>query len=559
MIAVYLNIHRRLSFRAPQLIGQEQLTANDQEKDGLLTDGKTLYFGQEQDGWFALAAMPVDGGPIRVLWSPKANVLPVDISPDDRKLLVLTSVGVETERELWVVSLDKGEQRHLANIAAHSAAWAPDSKTIAYAAGNGIYLTSEDETAPKEVGSFTSLPRALFWSQDGQRLRFVLEDIPTQVVKSWGQLAGDGMGTITLHPLPTAINAGRDWTRAAGNDAYFVTSEASHLGGTRVWLVQYGKRWWEPALHVSQIGLVQGYVGGISFVGESSRLFVLSEPHTRVTFTRFDPHIQAFRTILPGASGMFLDYSRDGKWVTYTSFLDGTLWVSRADGRSARQVTFPTETVELPRWSPDGKQIAYMAQRPDQPWRIYILNLDTGATREASEGDDSQGAPTWSPDGRFLAYGNVKCEHTHSCAIHRIDLSTGKVHTLPGSEGLFTARWSPDGRSIVALHLDQHELMLFNVKTGKWRKLADAIDGTDLSWSANSKYIYTNIPGADARIVRIRATDGHQETVLDLDSQDKFNLANTNDMQFSLAPDDSVVLHRPIHSEEIYAYDLRER
>lgn len=87
------------------------------------------------------------------------------------------------------------------------------------------------------------------------------------------------------------------------------------------------------------------------------------------------------------------------------------------------------------------------------------------------------------------------------------------MQTLPDSEGLFTARWSPDGRSI-------------------------------------------DCPGK-ARIVRIRIADGHQETVLDLRAQDKFNLAETEDLQFSLAPDDALILHRQIHSPEIIAYDMR--
>jgi hypothetical protein len=86
--------------------------------------------------------------------------------------------------------------------------------------------------------------------------------------------------------------------------------------------------------------------------------------------------------------------------------------------------------------------------------------------------------------------------------------------------------------------------------------LADAIVGTDLGWSWDSKYLYTDFPG-DARIVRIRVADGHQETVLDIRSQDNFNLAEPEDLQFSVAPDDSVIVHRQLHSPEIFAYDVR--
>jgi Tol biopolymer transport system component len=169
--------------------------------------------------------------------------------------------------------------------------------------------------------------------------------------------------------------------------------------------------------------------------------------------------------------------------------------------------------VQLPRWSPDGRQLAYMLQRPGQPWRIDVLDLSSGAVRQASDGNDSQGAPTW----------------------------------------------SPDGRSIAALHLERHEPMLYDTGSRKWSKLADTMNGTDLSWSADSRYLYANVPGLGARIVRIRASDGMQETVFDLSSEDKFNVAESDDLLFSLAPDDAIILHRRVHSQEIYAYDLRDR
>jgi Tol biopolymer transport system component len=557
LMAVNGNLDRLLWHRNVQFASPHQITADGQEKESLLTDGKTLFFAQEQDGWCALSGMSVEGGPIRVVWSPPANVFPLDISPDGRKLLASTSLGRERERKLWIVPLDGGKPRQLPNIVAHTAAWAPDGKTIAFAAGNGIYLTSEGGAAPREIGAFPAFSTGLLWTQDGEGLRFLLKDIPTDRAKLWGQISGEGMKTTTLRPLPPSIGSYERWSPATEKDSYFLSEEASIHDNTPIWLVRYGRKWWESPMQAVSALSVPGRVFGLAYSKELSRLFVLSEPQNRAAFLRFGPKAQGFQQILPGVSGVFLDYSRDGGWVTYTSIQDGVLWVSRADGSAARKITSPPDIVALPRWSPDGTQIAYTHRRPDQPWRIYVFNLKTGAAREASGNRDSQGAPTWSADGRFLAYGNVNCEQTNSCAIHRINLATRGVETLPRSEGLFTARWSPDGRFIAAFHLAEHEVLLFDVRSGKWHKLADAVAGSDLSWSADSNYLYANVPGTDARIVRIRITDGYQETVLDLPSQDKFDMAEADDLQFSLAPDDAVILHRRIHSQEIFAYDLR--
>lgn len=90
-------------------------------------------------------------------------------------------------------------------------------------------------------------------------------------------------------------------------------------------------------------------------------------------------------------------------------------------------------------------------------------------------------------------------------------------------------------------------------------RLADSITGDDLSWSRDSMYLYSNLHGNDAGIVRIRAADGKRQKVVDLSSEGKSDLAEMDDLQFSLGPDDSVILHRRIHSEEVYAYDLQPR
>ena len=361
-----------------------------------------------------------------------------------------------------------------------------------------------------------------------------------------------------MRQLPSSKDWWGAWTPAGRTDAHYVWNSTEESGRSQAWLVRYGQRWWEPSAQVAPLPFVQGQLYGMAYVPESSSILVLSKPKQRTTFVRYDTRLHASRRILPGASGTYLNYSRDGQWVTYVAYREGSLWISRADGSDARQLTFPPDDVELPQWSPDGKQIAYMASRLGRPWRIYILDIETGKTREASESNDSQGAPTWSPDGKFISYGGVDCEEAHSCAIHRINITTGKVQTLPDSEGLFSARWSPDGRFIAALHLEQHRLMLFDVKSEKWRQLAEGVNGTDLGWSPASQYLYIDVPGA-ARIVRIRVADGHQETVLSIGAQDEFNLTDVEDLQFSVGPDDAVITHRQISSPEIFAFDLRDR
>jgi WD40 repeat protein len=558
LVAVYRLVDLRIALRPPQLIGEEQLTSNGLEKRGLLTDGKTVYFGQEQNGWYGLTAMPVSGGPISVLWSPPANVTPIDISPDGQKLLALTGVGIERDRELWVVPLNRGKPYRVSSIVAHSAAWAPDCKTIVYSAGTAIFLISEDRLVAKKIASFNSIPYAVHWSHHGSVVNFSLQDAQTYKTTQWGQLSGADLSIVTLRLPPNPLQIDVHFAPTGNTRTYYFMGSSTSSLNTPVWKVKFGNGWWEPAVQIAPVRFVQGHLDAIAYSARTSRLLVLSTQTERAAFVSFDPRLKGFRPLLPGASGTFLNYSRDGERVAYVSLHDCALIVSRPDGSEARQLTFSPEMAELPNWSPDGSKIAYMSKRPDSPWRIHVVDLQNGTIREASQSDDSQGAPTWSSDGKSIAYGEVECAKARSCSIHRIDLATGKVGTLPDSGGLTTARWSPDGRFIAAMNPELNQVMLFDVRSEKWRRLADGIPGPDLSWSADSNYLYANIPGTGARIVRIRISDGSRKTMFEFQSQDKFDLADSEDTQFSVAPDDSIVLHHRILSQEVYAYDLEE-
>ena len=553
----YRYMAQRQPFHVLQLTDLKQLTANGREKTRLLYHGPRLYFGQEQNGWYALATMPASGGPIASLWNPKMNIYPEDIAPDGRDLLALVSFGIEREKAVWIVPLDRGDPYPLANIKAHSAGWSPDERTIAYAAGETIYLMSSRGEGSRKIASFTAIPDTLRWSADGRRLRFLLLDEITNRPTYWELVFTDGMVTTTLRPLPLTIDAAADcWSRTTEADGSFVLSNGDH--NDLAW-IRHGNKWWEPSVSIIEFRAVVGTNGGIAFDPRGNRIYLLNDLPARSITVRFDRLQQQVKPILLGVSAVFIDYSRDGRWVTYVRPEDQTLWISHVDGTEKRQVTEPSMgLVELPRWSPDGTSVAFMMKRPNVPWRIYSAPRDGGASQELSEGQDNQGAPTWSQDGKYVVYGNVECQATQTCAVQQIDLATRRVRTLPGSEGLGTARWSPDGKYIAAMQPELHQLFLFRTSTQRWSKLADGIYGTDLSWSSDSNFLYTNLPGNDARIVRIAVADGRVETVVDIRAQDEFNLADVpGDLGFSLAPDNAVVMRRRMHAAEIYAYTIR--
>jgi Tol biopolymer transport system component len=214
--------------------------------------------------------------------------------------------------------------------------------------------------------------------------------------------------------------------------------------------------------------------------------------------------------------------------------------------------------VELPRWSPDGKQIAFMGKKPGMPWRIYLMSALGDVPKDASEGSDNQGAPTWSPDGKFLVYGNVLCQGERACAIRTINLATGKVEMLSHSQGLTTARWSPDGRHIAALDRERHELYVFDLNRQEWHRLAESTNGDDISWSADSQHLYTKRSRQnDSVILLIPVGGGVEQIVLDLAPLSR--LAGHLDTWFSVTPDGSIITDRWLNASEIYAVSYSQR
>jgi eukaryotic-like serine/threonine-protein kinase len=91
---------------------------------------------------------------------------------------------------------------------------------------------------------------------------------------------------------------------------------------------------------------------------------------------------------------------------------------------------------------------------------------------------------------------------------------------VAGSEGIYSPRWSPDGRFIAALPVDASALKIFDLKTQQWSELIQESKVAFPSWSRDSQSIYFNLLNSNGNggIFRIRVAGGAPERVADLKS-----------------------------------------
>ncbi len=536
----------------PMVANYVQLTHDGQPKSLIGTDGSRLYLGlgPGSSGFFAshgVAEMSISGGePSKTSVLPSSDMVPVDLSPDGSGLLAVDGQGAPPRGPLWSLPILGGSPRRLADAVAETAAWSPDARMLAYSNLNDLFLANADGTESRKLVSMKGDIGHLTWSPDGLRLRF---DTTESAGTSGQQLAWQvsAAGTDLHRLLPDWHNPPDEccgkWT---ADGKYFVFQSMG-----QIWALPQKSRFLhsEPKpilLTSSPLSLSSPLPSK-----DGKKLFVIGQTY-RGELMRYDSNSAQFSPFLGAISAEYVTFSRDGQWVAYVSYREGALWRSKLDGTERLQLSYPPGYPVQPRWSPDGKKIIFFefGSSADKPSRMFEVSPDGGSPRPLLPDDlQQQLDPNWSPDGAKIVFAGES--NDPASTIRVLDLATRQVSILPGSQGLFSPRWSPDGRYISAFSADSKTLLLFDFQTQKWTDLAQGSMGW-LSWSHDGHYVYVlDYTGQDA-VVRIRISDHKTEPVADLKS---FAAAGRYGRSLSLAPDDSPLLLRDTGTQDVYSLD----
>ena len=244
--------------------------------------------------------------------------------------------------------------------------------------------------------------------------------------------------------------------------------------------------------------------------------------------------------------------SPDGKWIAYSLTTtdvkedkrDSDLWMVSYDGKDNIRLTSSPESESRPKWSPDGKYLAFLSSRPGKAKgnQVWLMDRRGGEARQLTDTKNRLQDFIWSPDSKSLAltmqeldeppvedgkppakpkpivldrYGFKRdvagyLSAKHASKIYLFDIESKKTEEVTkDNHDENAAAWSPDGKWIAFVGKREPEadrnnntdIWVVEAKAGSTPRKLTSFPGPDNApvWSPDSKQI-AYIQGSDPKL-----------------------------------------------------------
>jgi len=371
-------------------------------------------------------------------------------------------IAYASRNAIWVHTLAQGQAAKIAEhpFATHSLAWSPDGARIAYVVENtgflfgmpslgniapsAIWVVAADGGKAVQLTDRVHLNMSPTWMPDSKNLLFVSNrngrrDVYQLALRDSGQPAGP---PVQLTTGLNAMNVGI--SRDGSKLAYTVLNHEANI-----WSIPIPAH--PPVNASAAIPVTTGNqaIEGIAISRDGQWLAFDSDRSGNQDIYRMPAAGGEIEQLTTNPADDFLpSWSPDGNELVFYSWRNGNrdLFLMEADGSSERQLTSEPGHEFYPDWSADGQQIVFRSIQGAKS-SLALLTRTAGGTGWSGPKDivaGTGGFPRWSPDGKLIAYAN-------SGAVGVVSPQGGEPRVLAEKSAVATPMfvgWSRDSRTV---------------------------------------------------------------------------------------------------------------
>jgi len=503
-------------------------------------DGQSVAYASDESGFLNVYLKQIAGGKaIRLTPGAADDALPA-WSPDGSRIAFVSArdhggrlslmLGVwimeffliGKNGDLFVTPAFGGPVRKLADNAYYPC-WTPDGHAIVYQSSRGgqwdLWRVPADGGEPERLTDTPLVEYQPDISPDGDWLAYGVGDLRTQQYHIHARRLGDQRVVVITDDASVALSPA--WS-ADGRVLYFCSNRGGAPTAFNVWRVPFAL----------EEGRVLGPPERVTAGTSSYVNLAVSRDGAKIAYAdlRIGPDIcsvdPAAGTVTRWTTEQTFDdaphLSPDSKVLAFTSDRSGAfdIWTLEREGGVLTQLTSGKGQAYFPRWSPDGRRLAYtVATKFEEGSEVWVMDADGSHPQRVVPGVDFKAEPVWSPDGRHLAY-----------------VANGQVWIAPPAGGeprALTSHpprqaspdWSPDGRRIAfqSPHAEHREIWIAETASGNSRRLTAGPDeDSHPSWAWEGDRLYfgrnhKNLMGLDLEHGTPRQLTAYEKSNLVLD------------------------------------------
>jgi Tol biopolymer transport system component/uncharacterized surface protein with fasciclin (FAS1) repeats len=193
-------------------------------------------------------------------------------------------------------------------------------------------------------------------------------------------------------------------------------------------------------------------------------------------------------------------WSPDGKRIAFVSDHEGNaeIYVMNADGSGQKRLTNNPATDVDPNWSPDGKQIVFDSDRSGNV-DVYVMDVDGGGVKDLTSNAAYDGQPVWSPDGKQIAFVSDRAGSNSQVFVMQAD-GSNPTDLSNSSSNDFAVNWSPDGANLAFFRVEANALYIMRADGSSQTLLTgEGNSPIPTSWAAAS--LASTAPAGTGHIV----------------------------------------------------------